>query len=192
MVLDVESLRPALEDVLFAGLFAGPVLIVLLWTIPFIITTVKGNAAGRGIKILTLCLSTLTVCLVIYSFLFNLGWIRVFMLWILLLPMVMHGTYFFAIQNLAAFHMHRIKALRIISPFSYVCYIGTYLCIPDVGDIGGSYAVFGMVKDDAAEALGYLVPVFLIGSLTCLIALTIFVVRGFRQAKREENRAVTE
>ena len=157
--------------------FAAMIALLLSGPVVFFIFLFKGNPERRPIRILHYALSMGISLLVLLSFFINIGWVRVFLIWLLALPLTGYGTVFFSVQNLAAFYLHRSRALRVLSPISCVCYAMAYLCLPDGGDDGGTRAFFNLITGDATDILWYLTPVFLAGSVICIVLQTVFTIR---------------
>lgn len=81
------------------------------------------------------------------SWLFNFGWIRVFLTWV---PLPLAYSALFAILCYKSIPMLDLsKKLKIYMIVSYITYIGTFFLLPDGGDQGPAYLFFGLIRNHA-------------------------------------------
>jgi len=112
--------------------------VIAFVVIRWLIRLIKNGFNGKKSELITLILCTATGILAI---LFNMGWLRV----IFFVGIVVHGVVFFN----TAFSASRYSGtLKLNYYFCCITYALTYMFFPDVGDIGGEYFFFGLIRDE--------------------------------------------
>ena len=110
-------------------------------------------------KTRTIILSISLILLVAALWIFNMGWFRVILTW-MLVP-VIHAVVFFFINLNSAKYFENSKKLKLLNIFFILTYVMSYLLFPDFGDVGGMYFFFGMVRSDALSNIAFLSSVIL-------------------------------
>ena len=129
------------------------------------------------------------VLLAAVSFIFNLGWLRVFLLWFFPIPLGYAALFLVS----SFFAIRRFGDKPILKPLtlcSFAAYLLTYFCLPDVGDYGPAYAFFTLIRGDWVMAFIYLSVLFGIASITLIVLLFCFSLSG--KEKKLENPVVPE
>ena len=160
------------------GKIAGIALLIgIIVGIIFIVKKVK-QAKLNGVKISKKwCLITIfTVVIMFLSWLFNIGWFRIILMWI---PIPLLHTIFFMLINFkASAKVLSFKNLEKYMIYSCVTFLLSYLLFPDFGDIGGAYFFFGLIKNTFFSGIIIYVSVGL------WIANIIFLVLEYLELKK--------
>ena len=87
-----------------------------------------------------------SVLLVCVSWIFNIGWYRIILIWSTI-PFI-HIVLFMLANFSAAKYFSKSKKIRIYTILSIASFISANLLFPDGGDIGGMYCFFGLIRND--------------------------------------------
>ena len=104
------------------------------------------------------------------GYIFNMGWIRVILLW-LGVPFF-HGNFFIFVAGRLMLRVPDARKKKILTALLSVSYAVPYLFLPDGGDTGDSYMFFGLLPGD--HFLSELVlPMFVLNLALSLYVLTV-------------------
>ena len=112
-------------------------------------------------------LSLFMILIMFASWIFNFGWIRLALTFILF-P-VIQAVIFFIANRLSAKNIN-LKPVRLATVLSYATFLLPHLLILDCGDIGESYILFHLIESnkisEITSRIGYL---FMIVHIACVI-----------------------
>ena len=150
---------------LILGVGAAGVVAFIVFVICGIIKCRKqSNTAGvRSIVISVLC-----VLIACCAWIFNMGWLR-FIMTILQVPVIY--TVIFIISTVrAAPYSQCSERLRRLNVLCCITYDASYILLPDGGDTGELYCIFGLIKNDTvAYILAGVAPLCAIASIILMI-----------------------
>ena len=124
----------------------------------------------------------LCIFIMVASWILNLGWLRVILTWILF-PFI-HLIFFAIVNANALFKLAYCNRLKWYTILSHVTYVGTYLFLPDFGDIGPARVFFGLIKNNNI-ALS-LMPL----SLVCFLGNIVFLI--LQASQRNKVKAIAD
>ena len=160
------------------GKIAGIALLIgIIVGIIFIVKKVKQTKLN-GVKISKKwCLITIfTVVIMFLSWLFNIGWFRIILMWI---PIPLLHTIFFMLINFkASAKVLSFKNLEKYMIYSCVTFLLSYLLFPDGGDIGEMYFFFGLIRSNFLSGIVMFIAVPL------WIANIVFLILEYLELKK--------
>ena len=106
-----------------------------------------GNRTGNKWIILTV----LCAVAALISWIFNFGWLRVF-LSLFGFPLF-YGAFFCFANSMAAARLAEMDAMKKYIPWSCITYLLAYLCFPDGGDTGEMYVLFSLIRSDTVSTV---------------------------------------
>lgn len=110
----------------------------------------------------------LTVIVMVASWIFNMGWFRIILMWVPL-PLV-HTIVFWVLNRKLATFASTFKELEKYIVISCVTYLLPYLLFPDGGDVGEGYLFFGLIRNDIVFNIAlYMTPIAFSASIAVLI-----------------------
>lgn len=116
----------------------------IVWGIVKLIKLIKKNNLVKNKK--PLILSIICIIIATASLVLNMGWIRVCMIF-MLIPIIQ--PILFLMTNLYASEFSvESPRLRIINFLFIITYLIFWVLLPDGGDIGPSYCLFNLVRND--------------------------------------------
>lgn len=116
--------------------------------------------------------SLLCIAVVATSWIFNMGWLRFFMTF-LLVPFI-HAIIFFLTNLFSADRIQKSKKSKNIYIAFCITYLLFNLLLPDGGDTGEMYVLFGLVHSDAISYVcGVISAIAIAGHIVCLISQII-------------------
>ncbi len=125
------------------------------------------NFDGKGKSFIISAVSILVVYATWGIYLFNKGWIRLFMT-VLLLPFI-HGAVFFKINVSCAKHFYKSRKLKRLNFWFVVTYIFSNLSMPDFNDFLWGFFLFRPIQNNvtfvsafAVSAVVFAVHIFLL------------------------------
>ena len=152
---------------LLIGIIIIAVFVIVGGTIIAIINAYrKGDRSKRKCIFLTL----LCIAIAATSWIFNMGWIR-FIMTFMLIPFI-HAIIFFLINFFTASYIHKSKKLRNINIFFCLTYLLFYVLLPDGGDIGEMYVFFGLIHSNSFSSI-----CSTISSLSVLVHIVLFILQ---------------
>ena len=118
----------------------------------------------KGLRVITVA----SVIIALVSWIFNLGWYRVFLTWI---PIPFAYTIAFLIINFKVIKRAlEFTHLRKYILLSNATYLLSYLLFPDGGDIGGMYVFFGLIKNSIVAGIAmYAALILFVATVVILI-----------------------
>ncbi len=123
------------------------------------------------------------ICVILagISWLFNFGWIRVFLTWA---PLPLAYSVFFAILCYKSVPMLVLSSkMKVCMIASYITYMGTFFLLPDGGDQGPAYLFFGLIRNHA------LFRPALTLSVICFILSIIFLILILVERRKIKEQA---
>ncbi len=165
--------------------------IIIIPTVLIIAVAAGGAGIGRAIggkapaknNFWCLLISALCTAAATANYVLNMGWYRVIMLWFLL-PFWYVLLLFMASKSASACIEH--KGIRAMFVACHICFVLSGLLLPDGGDEGGAYMLFGLIRDCSEKFTGLAVVLF-IASLALMIAQ--MVVAGALKEKKKIQTA---
>lgn len=126
--------------------------------------------------------SLLCIAVAAASWIFNMGWLRFFMTF-LLIPFI-HAIVFFLTNLFSANYIQKSKKSKDI----YIAFCATYLLfnllLPDGSDTGEMYVLFGLVHSDAISYICSVISLIAIaGHIVCLISQIIEIAKMRKTAR---------
>lgn len=150
-------------------LVISAVVIAIVIGLRYVLKELKGDKntnykASKGWLVITI----LSVVVMALSWLFNMGWYRVILIWI---PLPLIHTIFFLVINIRAsgkvLAFPKLKKYIILSCITFL--LG-YLIFPDGGDVGGMYLFFSLIRNDTvANIMMYVAPIIFIANIVILV-----------------------
>lgn len=128
-----------------------------------------GNRTGNKWIILTV----LCAVAALISWIFNFGWLRVF-LSLFGFPLF-YGAFFCFANCMAAARTAEMDAMKKYIPWSCITYLLAYLCFPDGGDVGEMYVFFGLIRDDGIAHIAMVVSIAAFVANIVLLILEIVI-----------------
>ena len=162
----------ALGILLFALCLCVPIVCI----VAFVRTFLKLKKLNQPITIVYFILMLVCVVIMIPSWIFNLGWIRVF-LTMILFPIV-HLVAFVIINISVLKKLHLSAKLKTYTALSYVSFVFAYLLFPDAGDVGTMYFFFGLIHNDVAAYIA------MIAALVCFVAHVVCTILQLGEVKK--------
>lgn len=124
-------------------------------------------------------LSLFMILIMFASWIFNFGWIRLALTFILF-PLIQSVVFFIA-NRLSAKNIH-IKPVRLATILSYVTFLLPHLLILDGGDIGESYIFFHLIESnrisEITSRIGYF---FMLVHIACVILQFVLYFKHYTQ-----------
>ena len=133
-----------------------------------------GNRTGNKWIILTV----LCAVAALISWIFNFGWLRVF-LSLFGFPLF-YGAFFCFANSMAAARMAEIDAMKKYIPWSCITYLLAYFCFPDGGDVGEMYVFFGLIRDDGIANIAMVASIAAFAANIVLLIREIVLASGWR------------
>ena len=148
----------------------------VIWGIAFVIRAfIKAKRNKNGAVVKWYAISVLCVGLMIPSWIFNMGWIRM-VLTLLLVP-VIHSFVFIYINFKLANGLSAFGKYKKFLNLSCITYLLTYFLLPDVGDVGGAYMFFTLIEiNDATVIIEWIALIVLIIHLVVLSLATTEII----------------
>jgi len=137
-----------------------------------------GAAVGRGFggkakgKDTFWCLFVSSLCVLVSAanYVWNAGWIRIMMTWILL-PFWYVLLLFIASKSASACISDKwVKAMFIVS---HVCFVASSLLLPDFGDETVNYMFFGQIDDASEYFIGVSALLFVVSIVLMIVMIAI-------------------
>ena len=122
---------------------------------------------------------TLSVLIMLASWLMNMGWMRVLGTW-LLLPLH-HSALFIAANLVSARHYGDDAEVSELMVWSHITFLLPYILLPDGGDIGPMYFCFGLVRNDTAALIAFIAAVIV------FIVHIVIIVDQFSHGRRPKE-----
>jgi len=116
--------------------------------------------------------------IMILSWLFNFGWLRVVLTWI---PIPLIHLIAFVIINAKVANLIGVSdRFKRFLPISCLTFLLAYLLFPDVGDVGGGYAFFTLIRNDVIVGIFQCVSLVLFGTNVIILFVEFMELRRFR------------
>ena len=128
---------------LLIGVIIIAVLVIVCGTI---IAIIKACKKGEHNKRKDILLTLLCIAIAAASWIFNMGWIR-FIMTFLLIPFI-HAIVFFLVNLFSSKYIQKSKKSRNIYIMLCITYLLFYLLLPDGGDVGEMYVFFGLIHNN--------------------------------------------
>ncbi len=155
-------------NLLFLLFLIPPTLSVILSVTVLVKSIIYCKKTGSAVKLKYNIISIACTILVAVSYFFNIGWLRVFGLW-LGIPFI-HAMFFVATNSLSADYIEMSPVLRINVVMTDITYFLAYALLPDGGDVGGAYAFFGLIHNEALVTVcGVVAQIALIANIICIV-----------------------
>lgn len=158
------------RDILLYSLIAITIIAGLVIVGGTIIAIVKSYKQGNHSKRNAILTSLLCVVVAGFSWIFNMGWIR-FIMTFMLIPFI-HAIIFFLINLFTACYIHKSKKLRNINISFCLTYLLFYILLPDGGDVGEMYVFFGLIHSNLFSSICNT-----ISSLVVLAHIVLFILQ---------------
>ena len=130
-----------------------------------------------------LCISLACIFVATMSVIFNIGWLRVIMVWTLI-PIIQ--PILFLVTNLyAAKHMDKMKSLKFINTIFIITYVLFWIFLPDFGDVGPSYFFFNLVRKDAIVSVALAITV--VAGIAHFVLFIIQIIQFVRLKKSRKG-----
>ncbi len=142
-IFDVNFILYFWLTMLGIGLITGIVILIRS-----IIIAKKGNSIPLKYNLLTF----LFVLIAIASWVFNMGWLRLFMTF-MAVPII-NTTVFLIFNHLSLSYINQSSYLKKLVIFSNITYLLGYLLLPDFGDVEAMYLFFGLIRNDLVAIIG--------------------------------------
>lgn len=131
-------------------------------------------------KIIAILVSTAILILSVASFILNLGWIRIMMIWaamsivpVIILIILVYQLFKINIEAQKYFrYSGTLLKCNIVYNLSFA---SAWLLLPDFGDYGGGYVFFGLIKGIS--------PVFALLIGLCILCMFLHIIMLFVQRK---------
>ncbi len=117
---------------------------LIIWGIVKLIKLIKKNGLVKNKK--PLVLSIICIIIATASLVLNMGWIRFGMIF-MLIPII-HPILFLITNLYVSQFFVETPRLRIINFLFIITYLIFWILLPDGGDIGPSYCLFNLVRND--------------------------------------------
>ena len=151
------------------------VLCVVLGMVYVIKAFIKAKKRADHAAIRWYAMTVMCIVLMIPSWILNMGWIRMVLTW-LLLP-VIHSFVFICINFKLANGLSTFKGYKKFLNLSCITYLLTYFLLPDVGDVGGAYMFFTLIKiEDSTVIIEWIALIVLIIHLVVLSLATTEII----------------
>ncbi len=179
--------RDILLVVLF-GLFLLIATVVIIGLGTFIGRIAGGKTRGKT-RFLCLLPTVAAVLISIPGFIFNMGWCR-FMLIFMLVP-VWYPLLLVVSASASAPAIKQSDLIRTCYIISHVFYVLSGLVLPDVGDDGPSYMFFGLIKY-SHDGLMALSAVLFIASIATMIVQIVAAVKFNKASQLNQQKPAAE
>ena len=147
-------------SILFIGLITGMVILIQ--------SIISSRRNGNSIKRKYTLIAILCVIIAIVSWILNMGWVRL-ILTFLAVPII-HTVAFMIINNFSLSYIDKSIKLKRYVVFTYITYLAGYLLLPDGGDVGPMYVLFGLIHNDVVASIAYTISsIAFIGNIVLLI-----------------------
>lgn len=168
---------------LLTAIFIVVILVIVVGTI---IAIIKSYKKGEHSKRKGILLTLLWIAIAATSWIFNMGWIR-FIMTFMLIPFV-HAIVFFLINLFASKYVHKSEKLRKVLVMCCITYLLFYILLPDGGDIGEMYVLFGLIHNRALSNICKLICLFsLLGHIVLLILQITEILKIRKLSAAKEN-----
>ncbi|MBQ4137017.1 MAG: hypothetical protein IJD67_02800 [Clostridia bacterium] len=154
---------------------------IIIILIVKMIRSLRKNSSVRKKKAITI--SVICIIIAAASFVFNMGWFRCIMLW-MLIP-VIHPILLFATNLYAAQYTDESSTLKLTNRLFIITYIAFWALFPDFGDIGPTYFLFGLVRNRALSYIAFALSG--IAGSAHIILFIVQLVQFFMIKKRAKN-----
>ena len=116
-------------------------------------------------KILTIIISIICILIVASTWLFNLGWLRLFMS-VVVIP---HSVIFVFMNLYSAKYFDISKKVKMLNALFVFTFVIAYVFMPDSSDIN-SYAFWGLVHDEQVLNIAELISIIgFVGHITIFV-----------------------
>ena len=116
-------------------------------------------------KILTIIMSIICILVVASTWLFNLGWLRLFMS-VVVIP---HSVIFVFMNLYSAKYFDKSKNIKILNMLFIFTFVIAYVCMPDASDIN-SYGFWGLVHNkQILNVAEFISTIGFIGNIVTLV-----------------------
>ncbi len=155
-------------NLLFLLFLIPPILSVILSVTVLVKSIIHCKKTGSAVKLKYNIIAIACTILVAVSYVFNIGWLRVFGLW-LGVPFI-HAMIFVATNSLSADYIEHSPMLRINVVITDITYFLAYALLPDFGDIEGPYTFFGLINNEALVTVcGVVAQIALVVNIICIV-----------------------
>ena len=161
---------------LLIGIIIIAVLVIVGGTI---LAIIKAYRKGEHSKRKCIFLTLLCIAIAATSWIFNMGWIR-FIMTFMLIPFI-HAIIFFLINFFTASYIHKSKKLRHINIFFCFTYLLFYILLPDGGDVGEMYVFFGLIHSNLFSSICNT-----ISSLAVFVHIVLFILQTIEIVKTKK------
>ena len=152
---------------------------------PMILITLseeKNSKVSSRTKIMIL--TALCCIIAAASWIMNFGWFRFFMT-LFAIPLI-HAIIFIVANYFIASYTAQSKLLKWFLLSFCITYLLSYLFLPDAGDIGGSYVFFGLLQNEFAVNISYVITqISFISHIILFILQVIIVISLKRNIKKK-------
>ena len=154
---------------------------LIIWGIAKIIKLLKKNRLIKNKK--PLVLSIICIVIATASLVLNIGWIRFCMI-IMLIPIIQ--PILFLMTNLYASQLFvDSPRLRITNYLFIATYLIFWVLLPDGGDIGPSYCLFNLVRNDAFTNVAWAVSGIV--GIAHIVFFVLQIIKFVKIKKRKAN-----
>ena len=155
-------------NLLFLQFMILPTLSVILSVTVLIMSIIRYKKTGSQVKLKYNIISIICTILVAASYFFNIGWLRVFGLW-LGIPFI-HAIFFVISNSLSADYIEKSSALRNNVVITNITYFLAYALLLDFGDVGGPYAFFGLIHNEILVTVCSVVAqIAFVANIICIV-----------------------
>ena len=147
-----------------------------------VIATVK-VLKGRTKYVPFILSSVVSILIVGASWIFNMGWLRFFMTF-LMFPFI-HAFVVYIISLLSVKFYDRIPKLKFLNILYLVSYLFINIFLPDGGDYGPMYCFFGLIKNDIFASNAYYISSA--AQLVHLVILVLIIVKMIMCRLQKDN-----
>ena len=151
---------------------------IIIWGIAKLIKLFKKNNLTKNKPLL---LSVICIVIATLSLVLNIGWIRFCMI-IMLIPII-HPILFLWTNLYASKLFVDSTILKIINYLFIATYLSFWVLLPDGGDVGPTYCLFNLVRNDAFTDVAWAVSV---NAGIAHIVLFIIQIIGFLKLKKKK------
>ena len=132
----------------------------------------------------TVIAALISIAVAAASWVFNMGWIRFFMTF-LLIPIV-HAIVFLLSNLSFAKYTGKSSVMEKLNAFFIITYLISYLLMPDAGDIGEMYFFFGLIQSDNLSNIAFFVSNIAFICHIVLFVLQIIKINKIKQSTPNE------
>lgn len=129
-------------------------------------------------------------CVVIagISWVFNMGWLR-FIMTFLLIPFA-HAILFLITVFSTVKYVDKSAKIKIINLLFMLTYLMFYVFLPDGGDVGGLYFFFGIIKNNILCDFAYYIASAAFAGNIVLFVLQLVAIRNFKRTNRKNDEFI--